>query len=158
MLHITDPDGYSEALSTLKQMSNSFMNAQVCQAAILTLHKDCTLCLACTQPRFACLESHLLVMIQTCFVQAANPIFMHFLSISEVYPPKLKTDEKRERLTLQNVDKYNKQIQSGHMLQPDGPFDLIDMHHLTQGRYLIWSARAEINCTWLAVGLAGIML
>ena len=31
MLHVTDPDGYSQALSVLKEMSNSFMNAQVCQ-------------------------------------------------------------------------------------------------------------------------------
>ena len=76
---------------------------------------------------------------------------MHFLSISEVYPPKLKTKEKQERLTLQNVDKYNQRIQSSRMIQPDGPFDLIDMHHLTQGRYLICPAKAEISCTWLAV-------
>lgn len=79
---------------------------------------------------------------------------MHFLSISEVNPPKLKTEEKRERLTLRNVDEYNQQIQSSHMLQPDGPFDLIDMHQLTQGWYLMCSASAEIQCTWLAVGLA----
>ena len=70
------------------------------------------------------------------YLQASNPIFMHFLSISEVYPPKLKTEEKRQALTLQNVDKYNQRIKDSHMIQPDGPFDLIDMHHLTQGRHL----------------------
>lgn len=68
-------------------------------------------------------------------MQARNPIFMHFLSITEVYPPKLKTEEKRQRLTLQNVDLYNQRIKDSHMIQPEGPFDLIDMHHLTQGRH-----------------------
>ena len=71
---------------------------------------------------------------------------MHFLSISEVYPPKLKTEEKRQALTLQNVDKYNQCIQDSHMIQPDGPFDLIDMHHLTQGRHLTWLVAGLLDC------------
>ena len=60
-------------------------------------------------------------------------IRMHFLSITEVYPPKLKSDEKRQALTLQRVDEYNQCIQDSHLLLPDGPFSLIDMHKLTKG-------------------------
>ena len=58
---------------------------------------------------------------------------MHFLSITEVFPPKLKTDEKKQALTLQHVDEYNQCILDSHMLMPAGPFGLIDMHHLTRG-------------------------
>ena len=59
---------------------------------------------------------------------------MHFLSITEVYPPKLKSDEKRQALTLQRVDEYNQCIQDSKLLLPDGPFSLIDMHRLTSGK------------------------
>ena len=58
---------------------------------------------------------------------------MHFLSITEVFPPKLKTDEKKQALTLQRVDEYNQCILDSHMLLPAGPFGLVDMHHLTRG-------------------------
>ncbi|KAL3149930.1 hypothetical protein ABBQ38_013293 [Trebouxia sp. C0009 RCD-2024] len=58
---------------------------------------------------------------------------MHFLSITEVYPAKLRSEEKRQALTLQRVDEYNQCIQDSHTLLPAGPFSLIDMHHLTQG-------------------------
>ena len=58
---------------------------------------------------------------------------MHFLSITEIFPPKLKTDEKKQALTLQRVDEYNQCILDSHMLLPAGPFGLIDMHHLTRG-------------------------
>ena len=56
-----------------------------------------------------------------------------FFSISEVYPPKLKTEEKRLHLTLENVDLYNRAIQDAGLLVPDGALYLVDMHHLTQG-------------------------
>lgn len=59
---------------------------------------------------------------------------MHLLSITEVYPAKLKSEEKRQALTLQRVDEYNQCIHDSHVLLPDGPFSLIDMHHLTKGR------------------------
>lgn len=59
---------------------------------------------------------------------------MHFLSITEVYPAKLKSEEKRQALTLQRVDEYNQCIRDSHILLPNGPFSLIDMHHLTKGK------------------------
>ena len=58
---------------------------------------------------------------------------MSIFSISEVYPPKLKTEEKRQHLTLANVDKYNRVMNDSHILVPDGSLYLVDMHHLTQG-------------------------
>ena len=54
------------------------------------------------------------------------------MSISEVYPPKLKTEEKRTWLTPLRVDLYNKGIAQGGVLVPTGPFQLLDIHHLTQ--------------------------
>lgn len=62
---------------------------------------------------------------------------MHFLSITEVYPAKLKSEEKRQALTLRRVDEYNQCIQDSHTLLPEGPFSLIDMHHLTQGKPIL---------------------
>ncbi len=67
---------------------------------------------------------------------------MHFLSITEVFPPKLKTDEKKQALTLQRVDEYNQCILDSHMLLPAGPFGLVDMHHLTRGMCCI-----ALHCT-----------
>ena len=60
-------------------------------------------------------------------------VHMYFLSITEVFPPKLKSDEKKEMLTPQRVNEYNQCIQDSKILMPDGPFSLIDMHHLTEG-------------------------
>ena len=57
-----------------------------------------------------------------------------FFSISEVYPPKLKTEEKRLHLTLEAVDLYNRAIQDAGLLVPDGALYLVDLHHLTQGK------------------------
>ena len=56
-----------------------------------------------------------------------------FFSISEVYPPKLKTEEKRLHLTLENVDLYNRAIQEAGLLVPEGALYLVDLHHLTSG-------------------------
>ncbi len=67
---------------------------------------------------------------------------MHFLSITEVFPPKLKTDEKKQALTLQRVDEYNQCILDSHMLLPAGPFGLVDMHHLTRGMCCV-----PLHCT-----------
>lgn len=65
---------------------------------------------------------------------------MQFLSITEVYPAKLKTEEKRQALTLRRVDEYNQCIQGSRILLPDGPFSLIDMHRLTQGKCMLGRA------------------
>ena len=62
---------------------------------------------------------------------------MHLLSITEVYPAKLKSEEKRQALTLQRVDEYNQCIQDSHILLPHGPFSLIDMHQLTKGSLFV---------------------
>ena len=55
------------------------------------------------------------------------------LSITEVFPPKLKSDEKRQMLTLQQVSKYNHGLINSKLLLPGGLFSLIDMHRLTKG-------------------------
>jgi hypothetical protein len=62
---------------------------------------------------------------------------MSVFSISEVYPPKLKTEEKRAHLTLANVDKYNKALNDSGILVPEGALYLVDVHHLTQGTLLL---------------------
>lgn len=64
---------------------------------------------------------------------------MSFFSISEVDPPKLKTEEKRQHLTYQNVDLYNEAIQRARLLVPDGALYLVDLHHLTQGADIAYS-------------------
>ena len=58
-------------------------------------------------------------------------------SITEVYPPRLKTDEKREHLTLASVDAYNEAVAESGILSPKGPVYLIDIHRLTLGRHLM---------------------
>jgi len=72
------------------------------------------------------------ILTDFCELQRCD-VRMHFLSITEVFPPKLKTDEKKQALTLQRVDEYNQCILDSHMLLPAGPFSLVDMHHLTRG-------------------------
>lgn len=64
-------------------------------------------------------------------VAQAPPV--SYFSISEVYPPKLKTEDKREHLTPARVDAYNYAIANSAVLSPDGPFHLIDIHSLTRG-------------------------
>ncbi|KAK9825359.1 hypothetical protein WJX81_003344 [Elliptochloris bilobata] len=56
-----------------------------------------------------------------------------YCSISEVYPPKLKTEDKREHLTPARVDAYNLAIANNDVLYPSGPFHMLDIHRLTQG-------------------------
>ena len=58
---------------------------------------------------------------------------MSFFSISEIYPPRLKTEEKRQHLTLASVDAYNEAIAESGILVPSGPLHLIDIHRLTKG-------------------------
>ncbi len=81
------------------------------------------------------------VLTVSCWLQTCD-VRMHFLSITEVFPPKLKTDEKKQALTLQRVDEYNQCILDSHMLLPAGPFGLVDMHHLTRGM-----RSAALRCT-----------
>ncbi|KAK9832424.1 hypothetical protein WJX74_009685 [Apatococcus lobatus] len=59
--------------------------------------------------------------------------YLSLFSISEVYPPKFKTEEKRAHMTLGEVDAYNRAIMNSSVLVPSGPLHLLDMHHLTQG-------------------------
>ena len=73
---------------------------------------------------------------------------MSFFSISEVYPPKLKTEEKRLHLTLNAVDLYNRAIQDSGLLVPDGGLYLVDLHHLTQGARPKQSRR---SCTFCSI-------
>ena len=73
---------------------------------------------------------------------------MSFFSISEVYPPKLKTEEKRLHLTLNAVDLYNRAIQDSGLLVPDGGLYLVDLQHLTQGARPKQSHR---SCTFCSV-------
>ena len=68
------------------------------------------------------------------WLQAVRHVPVSFFSISEVYPPKLKTEEKRLHLTLEAVDLYNRAIQDAGLLVPDGALYLVDLHHLTQGK------------------------
>lgn len=87
-----------------------------------------------------------------CIAQVAHPVPVSFFSISEVYPPKLKTEEKRLHLTLENVDLYNRAIQDAGLLVPDGALYLVDMHHLTQGgRH---QALCECRRAWSMVSLS----
>lgn len=57
-----------------------------------------------------------------------------FFSLTQIYPPKLKTEEKRLRLTLANLDLYNRAIAKSNLLVPEGLFYLLDIHHLTSGK------------------------
>ena len=61
------------------------------------------------------------------------PLPVTFFTLTEVYPPKLRTDEKRSTMTLENVDAYNSAIAESNLLVPGGPCYLLDVHHLTQG-------------------------
>lgn len=70
-------------------------------------------------------------------MQQVRPLPMAFFSITEVYPPRLRTEEKRQHLTPPAVDAYNRVINSSGILSPEGPLHLIDMHHLTQGGHLL---------------------
>lgn len=54
-------------------------------------------------------------------------------SLTEVYPPKLRSEEKRQRMTYANVDAYNSALAASGLLVPHGPMYLLDVHHLTQG-------------------------
>ena len=54
-------------------------------------------------------------------------------SITEVFPPKLRAEDKRQKMTLRNVDAYNRAVADSNLLVPNGPMYLLDIHHLTQG-------------------------
>ena len=88
--------------------------------------------------RIAC---HVLCLTSALFwVMQAPPV--SYFSMSEVYPPKLKTEDKREHLTPARVDAYNSAIANSAVLSPDGPFHLIDIHSLTQGALPVCTAPA----------------
>ena len=132
MLHIDDPADYAKQLLLLGHEIKDFVGGlkvwpralyasvlQIRSAAIHYLH-------------FVVSPLRVHLVIQQ--VAAAPP--MSFFSISEVYPPKLKTEDKRKHLTYQNVDLYNEAIQGSGLLVPDGALYLVDLHHLTQGAAL----------------------
>lgn len=69
-----------------------------------------------------------------CFNPQDQPIpNVSFFSLTQIYPPKLKTEEKRQRLTLANLDLYNRAIAESNVLVPEGLFYLVDIHQLTSG-------------------------
>jgi hypothetical protein len=133
MLHVDDPVDYSGQLQNLKQAINAFfanrpMVSYSCPCFMLW-PKQCRpfvhSCCLCHNTRIC--------LICTVWWQVAPGPPISFFSISEVYPPKLKTDEKRLHLTYDNVDWYNEAIQQSGLLVPQGPLYLVDLHHLTQG-------------------------
>ena len=54
-------------------------------------------------------------------------------SLTEVEHGKLRAEDKREKMTLRNVDAYNAVLGDSQLLFPAGPMHLIDIHRLTQG-------------------------
>lgn len=124
MLHITDVQSFSLELSQLKAAAVSFL-ARTVQARLRFSSRLSWLgsgCRVCTRNVSA---QSLYVVLQ------APPI--NLFSISEVYPPKLKTEEKRVHLTPANVDAYNLAMAKSGVFSPSGPFHLVDIHSLTRG-------------------------
>lgn len=61
---------------------------------------------------------------------------MSFCSISEVQPELLVAENKRQRMTRDNVLRYNNALTASEVLAPAGPFSLIDVHGITAGSFL----------------------
>ena len=82
---------------------------------------------------------------------------MSLFSISEIHPPKLKSEQKRQRLTIQSVAAYNEAIASSGILAPIGPLHLVDIHHLTRGErhssIPICAARSLSRCMPMPIRL-----
>ena len=115
MLHVTDVQLFSRDLVQLRDAAASFL-AKAVQVRVV-LHA---------------FEAHWVATLSASRPAMQAPPVSYF-SISEVYPPKLKTADKREHLTPARVDAYNQAIADSAVLSPDGPFHLIDIHSLTQG-------------------------
>ena len=128
MLHITDVRSFSLELSQLKAAAVSFL-ARTVQARLrlssrLSWPHRSQAVVVYAQERRVSAQS-LWVVLQ------APPVSI--FSISEVFPPKLKTEEKRVHLTPANVDAYNHAMAKSGVLSPSGPFHLVDIHSLTRG-------------------------
>ena len=119
MLHITDVQLFSRDLVQLRDAAASFL-AKAVQVRMVLSALDAQ----------ALTRSGYVVPASRSAMQAPP---VSYFSISEVYPPKLKTEDKREHLTPACVDAYNHAIANSAVLSPDGPFHLIDIHSLTQG-------------------------
>ena len=117
MLHTTDVQLFRHDLAQLRDAAASFL------AKAVQVRAACVLC--------KCPPDPCLMPGTRGVVMQAPPV--SYFSISEVYPPKLKTEDKREHLTPARVDAYNRAIANSAILSPDGPFHLIDIHGLTQG-------------------------
>lgn len=128
MLHITDVQSFSLELSQLKAAAVSFL-ARTVQARLRLSsqrpwpHRSQAVVVYAQERRVSAQS--------LCVVLQAPPV--SFFSISEVYPPKLKTEEKRVHLTPANVDAYNLAMAKSGVLSPSGPFHLVDIHSLTRG-------------------------
>lgn len=72
-------------------------------------------------------------MPDTLFPGQGTEASISLCSLTEVYPPKLRSEEKRQKMTYQNVDAYNLVLATSGIFVPHGPMYLLDIHHLTQG-------------------------
>lgn len=75
------------------------------------------------------------ILMPLCLQGQHSPTLSIF-SITAVYPPRLKTKNKQQNLTKQQVAAYNRFMIQHSMLAPVGPFQLLDIHRLTQGGLL----------------------
>jgi len=65
-----------------------------------------------------------------------QPYRLDICSISALHTSKMKTAEKRENMTPDNVKAYNEVIRNSRTLLPDGPMHLQDIHNITLGKAL----------------------
>ena len=117
MLHVTDVAGFAAELAQLKAAALGLLAQAVQVPGARPLPRGRRVPLAAPLTRAA--------------ARQAPPI--SYFSISEVFPPKLKTEEKRQHLTPAGVDAYNLAIATRAVLAPSGPLHLVDIHGLTHG-------------------------
>jgi len=117
MLHVTDVTGFAAELARLKAAALGLLAQAVQVPGARPLPCVCCVPLA--------------ALFRHAAARQAPPI--SYFSISEVYPPKLKTEEKRQHLTPAGVDAYNLAIATRAVLAPAGPLHLVDIHGLTHG-------------------------
>lgn len=138
MLHITDADDFVHRTENLKKAALALTESQppvgLPRLTFLVQGKGCRPCSglrAC--PNKVMLTCQNGQVCPSLFAQAWRAPLLAMFSITEVYPPRLKTDEKRQHLTLALVDAYNEIIGDSGILAPAGPVFLIDVHRLTKG-------------------------
>ena len=131
MLHVTDAAGYAQDLRRMRAAIAAFRSSLKVPRPHAAPTAPCTRRLHAGSRRGVCPVPSRAHVARCKQVPVTPP--MSFFSVSEVYPPKLKTEDKRLHLTLANVDAYNRAINDSGVLVPGGPLYLIDVHHLTQG-------------------------